>query len=215
MIGGVTLCFDTVVSGGDIAICRDEKVLALRFGDGKTSSSETLLTGISELLEKTSVQRNEISCVALIIGPGSYTGIRIGIATALGLSASIGCYLRGVSSLEILAEAGADQKSVVSGVWAGRNAIAYQEVSTIKPNDVALMGTENFISEYADRDCEVILDHKSYKSVETLMAPANFRTLPSGENVARLILDFVSQNPWNEEANNKLSPIYSRSLFDG
>ncbi|MGC9324281.1 MAG: tRNA (adenosine(37)-N6)-threonylcarbamoyltransferase complex dimerization subunit type 1 TsaB [Desulfomonilia bacterium] len=62
-----------------------------------------LLPIIDSLFIRSGMKKSEITLIASGIGPGSFTGIRIGIATAKGLSMALGCPLAGISTLDALA----------------------------------------------------------------------------------------------------------------
>ena len=64
------------------------------------SQSEYMVPELDKLLKKYAVQRNEIDAVAVAIGPGSYTGVRIAITIAKTMAASIGCKIYAISSLK-------------------------------------------------------------------------------------------------------------------
>lgn len=69
----------------------------------KLTHSEVLLPHIRQVLEMTKVDKRELGAVAVSIGPGSFTGLRIGLATAKALSYALGVPLVGVPTLAALA----------------------------------------------------------------------------------------------------------------
>ena len=69
----------------------------------KAGHAGRLLPMIDYLLTLNNVDRRDIGLIAVGSGPGSFTGIRIGIATARGLARAIGCPLMGISTLDALA----------------------------------------------------------------------------------------------------------------
>jgi tRNA threonylcarbamoyl adenosine modification protein YeaZ len=71
--------------------------------DGERHHTETLTPGIRDLLYKVELSAKSIDRVVVDRGPGLYTGLRVGIATALGLALGAGAELVGVTSLEVLA----------------------------------------------------------------------------------------------------------------
>ncbi len=70
----------------------------------KQEASSKLAVMIDELLERCQVQRNELNAIAVSAGPGSYTGLRIGVATAKGMCYALSLPLISVNTLDILAE---------------------------------------------------------------------------------------------------------------
>lgn len=68
----------------------------------KGGHSTALLPGIKAILEESALSLSDLSAIAISTGPGSYTGLRIGIATAKGLAAGSGLSCIPLSSLEVL-----------------------------------------------------------------------------------------------------------------
>jgi len=88
---------------GSIAIVDDDRVLGELLLNNGPVHSEKLLPAIDWLLREIGINKTEIKGITVSIGPGSFTALRIGIATAKGLAFSLGIPIVGVSSLEILA----------------------------------------------------------------------------------------------------------------
>ncbi|MBO4888491.1 MAG: tRNA (adenosine(37)-N6)-threonylcarbamoyltransferase complex dimerization subunit type 1 TsaB [Firmicutes bacterium] len=70
------------------AVYENGKILAEEFTDGALTHSETLMPMIDRVLQKAKVRMEEIELITLTNGPGSFTGLRIGAATAKGLALS-------------------------------------------------------------------------------------------------------------------------------
>src|SRR5262245_47683324 len=88
-------------------------------------SSEELLPAIGALLERLGKRLADLSRIAVCTGPGSFTGLRVGMATAWGLSRGSGVAVEGVSTLEALAEAARDSGAdcVAAALDAGRGEV--------------------------------------------------------------------------------------------
>jgi len=97
------LALDTSSPRGSVALLHDKDVVGeLRLNSLETHSAR-LLRSIGFLLESTGWSLSELNLVAAGIGPGSFTGIRIGVATALGLAQSLGVPFAGISGMDALA----------------------------------------------------------------------------------------------------------------
>lgn len=97
------LAIDTTTLLGSIALVDDKLLVgSMQLGTSVTYA-ERLIVGIDHLLQGARWSRNDIDLIAVARGPGSFTGLRIGIATAKGFAAVLGRPLAGASSLEILA----------------------------------------------------------------------------------------------------------------
>ena len=67
--------------------------------DVERRHTEVLVAGMSALLEECGLLPRDVECVVVDIGPGLFTGLRVGIATAIGFAEGLGCGLVGVTSL--------------------------------------------------------------------------------------------------------------------
>ena len=85
------------------ALCEDGKLLAECTLNNKNTHSETLLPMIESLLSFFSLNVKDIDLFAVSTGPGSFTGVRIGVATVKGLAFASGKPCVGVSTLEAIA----------------------------------------------------------------------------------------------------------------
>src|SRR5436853_7322270 len=111
----LTLAFDTATSVATSALVRDGEPLGER-----TSRALTVLADAQELLADSGLEPRELGGVVVGTGPGSFTGVRMGIAAARTLALALGVPLAGVSTLTALA-AGAEGALPV--VDAGRREI--------------------------------------------------------------------------------------------
>lgn len=99
------LAIDTSTLAGSIALLEDEKIIAeLTLSLGR-KHTERLLPELDWLFKRLSLTPEAIEGIAVGIGPGSFTGVRVGLATAKGLALSLSVPLVGISSLDALAEA--------------------------------------------------------------------------------------------------------------
>ncbi len=78
--------------------------------------SEKLLTLVQEVVAEAEIGLSEIDCIAISIGPGSFTGLRIGLSTAKGLCYALGKPLAAISTFEALATAAFDVHPEISKI---------------------------------------------------------------------------------------------------
>jgi tRNA threonylcarbamoyladenosine biosynthesis protein TsaB len=97
------LTIQTASPAGSIALSAGDHLLAEFSLDVRKTPTEWLLQSIEVLLEQTGVKQADLDAIAVVQGPGSFTGLRVGLATAKGLSLAAGCPLLGISSLRCLA----------------------------------------------------------------------------------------------------------------
>ncbi len=104
---GLILAFDTATRNCSIAITSggfaDGRVLGSLSFDSGVTHSRKLLSGIDWLLQSLELTMSDLSAIAVGLGPGSFTGLRIGMATAKGLAHGSGLKLIGISSLDAIA----------------------------------------------------------------------------------------------------------------
>jgi tRNA threonylcarbamoyladenosine biosynthesis protein TsaB len=92
------LAFDTATDVATSALVDDGELLGER-----ASRAVTLLEDVDALLRQGGVRADAIDALVVGIGPGSFTGVRVGLATARGLSLALGVTVAGVSTLDALA----------------------------------------------------------------------------------------------------------------
>ncbi|MBE3582120.1 MAG: tRNA (adenosine(37)-N6)-threonylcarbamoyltransferase complex dimerization subunit type 1 TsaB [Thermoanaerobacteraceae bacterium] len=99
----LVLGIETSTSVVSAALVDAQKLLAEVYLDSKEHHSRRLLPVISSLLEEVGVKIKDLAGIAVALGPGSFTGLRIGLATAKGLAHAGGKPLVGVPTLDALA----------------------------------------------------------------------------------------------------------------
>ncbi len=98
------LCISTSESITSVALSWGEHEDQISFDKKKFPTSETLIEKIDELLSLCHIERETIAGIGVNIGPGSFTGTRIGVATANGLGFGLRVPVAGFSSLDLIAE---------------------------------------------------------------------------------------------------------------
>ena len=97
------LAIDTATQVSSVAVLKEGRLLAELTMQGKLTHSETLLPHIEQVLKMAAVTKEELTGIAVSNGPGSFTGLRIGLAAAKAMSYVLGIPLVGVSTLQALA----------------------------------------------------------------------------------------------------------------
>ena len=100
------LSVETATLSGSVALSRGDEILGVVSGDASISHSNTLLGDVDKLLTQTNIALPEIDLFAVATGPGSFTGLRIGIATTKALAATLDRPTAGIPTLEAVALAG-------------------------------------------------------------------------------------------------------------
>jgi tRNA threonylcarbamoyladenosine biosynthesis protein TsaB len=125
------LAFDTATEVATSALVDDGEVLAER-----SSRARTLLEDVDALLRQGGANARDLDALAVGIGPGSFTGVRIGLATARGLALALDLPGAGVSTLAALAAGAPEAIPVVDARRREVFALIDGEPSVLAPADL-------------------------------------------------------------------------------
>lgn len=123
------LSIDTATLGGSVCLIKGARMLAAVPGNANVSHSSTLLRDIDQVLRACGITTHEIELFAVAAGPGSFTGLRIGLATVKALSATLGRPCVGLPTLHAIARAAGPSKATVALLPAGRGELFTQLLS--------------------------------------------------------------------------------------
>ena len=98
------LAFETTAKAGSVALLDEKKLLGESYQNTGLTHSQTLMVMAEDLLKQCGKTVSDVTAVAVAEGPGSFTGVRIGVAAAKGFAwgGELPCY--GISTLEAMAE---------------------------------------------------------------------------------------------------------------
>ena len=183
----ITLAIESAIAGGSLSLLSNESELDRWSGDDMVSRAEELLPNIIEMLERQNLDRKMLGRIAVSLGPGSFTGIRIGIATALGLKNSLNIPCVGMSALEAMAANANVTGTVIAALPVGRDLICSQVF------EVSEQGIPSPLSEPAaaksvfdDSRSSTIIAHSSIVDVIRSQNPDS-RVTEADRNLALLI----------------------------
>jgi tRNA threonylcarbamoyladenosine biosynthesis protein TsaB len=126
------LAFDTATDAATSALVDDGEVLGER-----VSRAQTLLEDVDALLRQGGASPRSIDALAVGVGPGSFTGVRLGLATARGLALALEVPVAGVSTLDALA-AGAPGATPVIDARRREIFLLQGEPRVLKPQELEL-----------------------------------------------------------------------------
>ncbi len=98
------LGLDTTTRACSVALVRDEQLIGEYTQNIQRTHSQRLLPLVDAIFRDCTLEREEIGGIAVAVGPGSFTGLRIGVSTARALAQGLGVPAAGISTLEALAE---------------------------------------------------------------------------------------------------------------
>lgn len=116
------LCIETSTVACSVCVCADGIPLAARHVEGAFTHSENTAQFVSEDLDEAGLRFSDLHGVAVSIGPGSYTGLRIGLALAKGVCFAADLPLIPISSLLVLAKTAHQQLSSDASICAAFDA---------------------------------------------------------------------------------------------
>jgi tRNA threonylcarbamoyladenosine biosynthesis protein TsaB len=151
------LAFDTATDVATSALVADGEVLGER-----VSRAVTLLEDLDALVRQAGARTADVEALAVGIGPGSFTGVRVGLATARGLALALGVPVAGVSTLDALA-AGAPGAVPVIDARRREVFVLHGEPRVLAPQDLDLSagtlcvgdGAVRYRSVLEDKDLDV------------------------------------------------------------
>jgi len=190
----------TLVAG--VAVIREDRLLAERMVNNKKNHSSHLMPMIKEVIEESGVSPAELDGVAVSAGPGSFTGLRIGMSTAKTLAQAWQIPVAGVGTLDALAHPLTGMKNLVCPVLNARKNEVYTAVYdgsggslerlagplAIRPEDLVHIllemtaGKVTFLGDGVTEYMDMLVDLMSERAV---FAPPAVR-LPRGSSVAGL-----------------------------
>lgn len=111
-----------------LALCEDERLIGQLTNTTKRTHSVTLMPAINQLFAQSQMKPAELDRIVVASGPGSYTGLRIGVTTAKTLAWSLGIELVSVSSLASLAANSLDYSGYLVPIFDARRENVYSGV---------------------------------------------------------------------------------------
>ncbi|HEV2705959.1 MAG TPA: tRNA (adenosine(37)-N6)-threonylcarbamoyltransferase complex dimerization subunit type 1 TsaB [Pyrinomonadaceae bacterium] len=125
----LVLSLDTATANRSVAVVRGERTLALVCGDLRESHSANVLADVDKALQQASVKIADVELFAAACGPGSFTGLRAGLATVKAFAATLQQPVVGVPTLHALAYAARPASRLWALIPAGRGEVFAQLLS--------------------------------------------------------------------------------------
>ena len=216
------LAFETSAKAGSVALLQDNRLLAESYQNSGLTHSQTLLSMAENMLISCGFTARDVTHVAVAAGPGSFTGIRIGVAAAKGFAwgSQIPCH--GVSTLEAMAKNLAIQDGLVVCAMDARRQQVYNAIFEASRGALTRLCPDRAISlEELGTELEnskkpiflvgdgSILCYNTLKDrVSNLIAPPEHRMHQRAAGVALAALEQIQQGIPGDA--NALQPNYLR-----
>ena len=216
------LCIETATKNCSVALSVNGKVIALQEDNPKNepdkhfSHAEKLQGYITQVLEQANISKNDLQAIAVSKGPGSYTGLRIGVSTAKGLCFALDIPLLAISTLGSLARQVAG--SVVVPMLDARRMEVYSAVFSSEMDQIrdlqAQIITQDSFNTYLDRG-RVTFIGDGVEKFEAVCTHPNAvfikNALPSASQMAQIATLKFTQNDTQDVA--YFEPYYLKDFI--
>lgn len=215
------LCIETATTNCSVALSVNGSVIALQEDLSKGYSHAELLHGyIEQVLRDSQIEKENLDAIAVSKGPGSYTGLRIGVSAAKGLCYALEIPLISIATLTSIAHRVMDDSSVVIPMLDARRMEVYSAVFNSEKQQVretkAEILTENSFSDYLEKGTVSFIGSGVEKFRGICNHPnANFITdhLPSAAQMAPLA--YAKQKIDDIEDVAYFEPYYLKDFISG
>lgn len=217
---GVILNIETATTNCSVSVAKNGKLLALKEHDTPNySHSEQLHVFIKEVLSDAGMAMQDLNAIAVSKGPGSYTGLRIGVSAAKGLSFSLDIPLISVSTLESMAyQVEPGSIDYIIPVLDARRMEVYSAVfdtnhQRIRETRAQIIDANSF-SAYSDAGTTLLIGSGAEKCRDILEDPNfNFNTtiVPSAKEMAKLAYKKSSNGEFEDVA--YFEPYYLKDFM--
>ena len=140
------LAFETSAKAASVAVMEGNKLLAESYQNTGLTHSQTLMVMAEDALKQCGKKRADVQAVAVAEGPGSFTGVRIGVAAAKGFAwgKNIPCY--GVSTLEAMARHLAVYRGYMCPVMDARRSQVYNALFYVNRGEITRVSEDRAIA---------------------------------------------------------------------
>jgi len=140
------LAIESSAKAVSAAVCEDGKIIAQSYQNSGLTHSRTLLPIIEDMLKNSEIKLLDIALIAVAKGPGSFTGIRIGVAAAKGLSWAAQIPAVGVSTLEAMAYQSSFAHGIICPVMDARRSEVYNALFETRGGELVRLCEDRAIS---------------------------------------------------------------------
>ncbi|MFZ1533039.1 MAG: tRNA (adenosine(37)-N6)-threonylcarbamoyltransferase complex dimerization subunit type 1 TsaB [Chitinophagaceae bacterium] len=212
------LNIDTALDAASICLTKDEEIVQLAINENQKDHAAWIHTAIAELLKKNNYTVNQLDAVAVSIGPGSYTGLRVGLVAAKGLCFALDIPLITAGTLEIMAFAVKNEATDLicplidarrMEVFAAVYNTALQEIT---PAHALVIDENSFASLLASH--KILFCGNGSKKLQQLIKNTNAGFCDTTHNAAHL--SPISQNRFSKKEFSNLAytePLYIKEFY--
>jgi tRNA threonylcarbamoyladenosine biosynthesis protein TsaB len=215
----IILNIETATKNCSVSLAEDGNILAIKeLNNGNYSHAEVLHPFIVAVLKEAKISSQQINAVAVSKGPGSYTGLRIGVSTAKGLCFSLDTPLISIDTLHSLSHSISIEKGVIVPMLDARRMEVYAAVfnkdhEQIRDIKAEIINEDSFMTELANtqvyflgdgaQKCKEFITHTNAVFIEN--------KFPSAKEMAQLSFDKYKKNDIEDIA--YFEPFYLKDFI--
>ena len=208
------LAIETTKSTGSYALLKDDKIIYQDIVDVKVTHSETIMCKIDSALQSMKIEKSDLKGICVSNGPGSFTGCRIGLATAKGICTGLKIPLLTFNTLQILASnVYGTNKQILSVLDARMNEVyvavfdqnltmvseshcrSYKSITDGLQGEYICVGDVNLITDESNR-FQKALQHQNIIHASSMFSLIKYKNI---------------EIKYDEEFNSNVEPFYIRS----
>lgn len=216
------LGIDTSTMAASVAVIEDNQLVCEYTINTKKTHSQKLMPMIENMLKESDLNINDIDLIGICVGPGSFTGLRIGMATAKAIAHVNNIPIVGVTSLEMLAaNMNLCDKKICSILDAQRNQVytakfEYIGNRLVQINDTDVLEIDKLINEISSSEDDYILIgeavykyEEKLKDIENISIPSPSHNVTKSSSLCSIALEKYNQGE-NIESCYTINPMYIR-----
>jgi len=206
------LAIDTHSSSGSIAISKDDKIVFVSYLDIRATHSSRLIRQIDYGLKATNILLDEIDLIVVCSGPGSFTGIRIGLSTAKGIAFGKNIPVQDISALDALAYNFFGMEKVICSFIDAKTKEIYACLYDKNLNHLinpTCVKAEKFFCNIKE---PIIIVGDNFDMIEPFLHGINYQFALPHQNIllASTLISMAKARKYNFEDLSRLEPLYLR-----
>lgn len=220
------LYIDTTQSKAIIALTIDGKMASALYNESANTHAEFVQVAIQQVCQNANISLNAIDAIVNVMGPGSYTGLRVGLASAKGIAFALNKPIIGLNALHLLAQKGKkelhtkkvkDNAILFSMIDARRMEVfgglyACNSLSTIEEAPMIL--SIEFFAELVEKYDQIFCIGNGIEKTRTLVENSKIQMLQSNYDVLEMME--LAESKWNRKEFEDIAystPIYLKDFF--
>jgi tRNA threonylcarbamoyladenosine biosynthesis protein TsaB len=197
-----------------IGVFSGSKTLSENYISVNKNYNAVLMPLIEDNIKKSRIKLEEIDVFAATLGPGSFTGIRVGMAAMKGFTQALGKVFYGASVLETMAEASEEEGTVWPVLDAGRGEIYTAKFIIDKSGHTMkgrymLLSRENFLKRAGRNDAVITLKMENLAEQLLLLKPG-IKCMEHEHISMKSLYNMAKEHPDDKKALYTMAPIYIR-----